>query len=157
MKRCVAVMVTGALLVACAPTEVERAPTDAALDAMFAAAFAQEPPLRDREAVCLSARLAPGEELSDPPASALRAISRLTDLPVLPGSRCGLDVYPFVIASGAKAMIYTVEVEAISATGEMTFCGHATFGNMGAKGQQFVLRKLGEEWVARPTGVSVIS
>lgn len=100
MTRCVAVMVTGAMLVACAPTEGERAPTDAALDAMFAAAFAQEPPLRDREAVCLSARLAPGEALDDPPASALRAFGGLTNLPVLPGSQCGSDVYPFVIASG---------------------------------------------------------
>ncbi|PZT90668.1 MAG: hypothetical protein DI637_03195 [Citromicrobium sp.] len=150
-------MVTGALLAACAPAEGERVPTDAALDAMLAAALMQEPPLDDREAVCLSASLAPGEKLNDPPASALRAFARLTDLPILPGSQCGFDVYPFVIASGAKAMIYTVEVEAVSATGEMTFWGHATFGNLGAKGQQFVLRKVGEKWVARPTGVSVIS
>ena len=71
--RCVAVMVTGAMLAACAPAEGERAPTDAALDAMFAIAFAQELPLRDREAVCLSASLAPGEELNDPPASTPRS------------------------------------------------------------------------------------
>jgi len=131
------------------------------IEAMFAAAFAQQRPFDDHQAVCLvMVRAEGGGWPRNPPAHALAEFAKLTDLPVLPGSSCAFglyDVHPVVIDSGARAMLYSIRIENIARDGTVTFWGNATFGNLGAKGAEFVLRRRGNGWRADATGVSAIS
>ncbi len=79
---------------------------------------------------------------------------------MLRGSSCafaGYDVYPVVIDSGARAMLYSIRIEKIARDGTVTFWGNAIYGNLGANGAEFVLKRHGHGWVANPTGVSAIS
>lgn len=93
----------------------------------------------------------------NPPAHALDALSRLTDLPVLPASQCAADVFPFVIATGARAMLYSVRVEAIARDGRVTFWASAVCGNQCAYSKEYVLQRENGLWVAEPTGRAAIS
>jgi hypothetical protein len=131
------------------------------IETMFAAAFAQQRPFDDHQAVCLViVRAEGGGWPRNPPAHALAAFTKWTDLPVLPGSSCAFglyDVHPVVIDSGARAMLYSIRIENIARDGTVTFWGNATFGNLGAKGAEFVLRRRGNGWLADATGVSAIS
>lgn len=125
------------------------------IDVMFTAAFEQAKPFPEHTAVCLAMATDSGRWRRDPPAVALRSFTALTSLPVLPASRCAFDIYPYVIEGGERAMLYTVIVE--QSERSITFWAHATYGNLGANGAKFVLRRGIRGWYADFTGESVIS
>lgn len=128
------------------------------IEAMFASAFAQARPFEDHRAVCLvMMRTEGGGWPRNPPAHALAAFARWTDLPVFPGSDCAFDTFPFVIHNGAKAMLYTIRIEPIGRDGIVKFWANAVYGNLGANGAEFVLKRRGDAWHAEPTGVSAVS
>lgn len=132
--------------------------TPSQIDAMFEAAFAQEHPFEDHRAVCLTmVRAESGGWPRNPPARALANFATLTNLPVLPGSQCSFEVFPKVIQSGDKAMLYSIRIEAIAQDGTATFTGSAIFGNLGSKGTEYLLKRRGERWYAEPTGNTVVS
>ena len=54
-------------------------------------------------------------------------------------------------------MLYTVMVEPIEGSAPVTFWAHATYGNLGANGAKFVLRRGLRGWYADFTGESAIS
>lgn len=148
-------------LAGCAQPEEPAASTaglsQSQIDAMFAAAVAQAAPFEEHRAVCVAVSAGAGGVQTDPPAHVLRSVGALTRLPVVEASRCAFDVSPYVAASGARAMLYTVKLDRASRNGRVLFWAHATYGNLGANGAQFVLRRRSGNWQAHPTGVSVIS
>ena len=54
-------------------------------------------------------------------------------------------------------MLYTVKIDNLTANGSVTFMATATCGNLGANGRQFRLVRSQGRWVARPTGLQVLS
>lgn len=127
------------------------------IDVMFAAALEQARPLAGQTAVCLAMSTDGGGWRRDPPASTLRTFATRTSLPVLPASRCAFEVFPYVIASGERAMLYTVEAEPKDGERSISFWAHAIYGNLGANGAKFILRRRGSNWYADPTGERAIS
>ena len=127
------------------------------IDVMFTAAFEQAKPFPEHTAVCLAMATGGGGWRRDPPAAALRSLATLTPLTILPASRCAFDTYPYVIKGGERAILYTVIVEPIEGRRSITFCAHATYGNLGANGAKFVLRRSARGWYADFTGESAIS
>ena len=93
----------------------------------------------------------------NPPAHALAALSRLTDLPVLPASQCTADAFPVVIATEANAMLYSVRVEGIARDGRVTFWPSAVCGKLCAYSKEHVLQHERGRWVVEPTGRMAIS
>jgi hypothetical protein len=127
------------------------------IDVMFTAAFEQAKPFAEHTAVCLAMATGDSRWRRDPPAAALRSFATLTSLPVLPASRCAFDVFPYVIEGGERAMLYTVMVEPSERARSITFWAQATYGNLGANGAKFVLRRGVSGWYVDFTGESVIS
>lgn len=93
----------------------------------------------------------------DPSPAALRSFAKFTSLPVLPASRCAFDIFPYGVENGERAMLYTVMVEPIEGNAPVTFRAYATYGNLGANGAKFVLRRGLRGWYADFTGESTIS
>lgn len=127
------------------------------IDVMFKAAFEQAKPFPEHTAVCLALATRGGGWRRDPSPAALRSFTKFISLPVLPASRCAFDIFPYVIENGERAMLYTVMVEPIDSNAPITFWAHATYGNLGANGAKFVLRRGIGGWYADFTGESAIS
>ena len=128
------------------------------IDLMFAKAFEQKRPFAEHRAVCLSiATAADGSWQRDPPASALASFRTLTRLPVLPASQCAFDTHPYVIANREPAMLYSVVVETQRDGEPIAFWANATFGNLGAEGAKYILRRSTRGWHADPTQIRSIS
>ena len=127
------------------------------IDLMFKAAFRQAKPFPEHAAICLALATRGDGWRRDPPLAALRSFAKFTSLPVQPASRCAFDIFPYVIENGECAMLYTVMVEPIEGSAPVTFWAHATYGNLGANGAKFVLRRGLRGWYADFTGESAIS
>lgn len=131
--------------------------TSAQVEVMFAEALKLAKPFAEHQAVCLAMATDSTERQGDPPVAAIASFQKLTDLPVLPASRCAFEVFPSVIDSGERAMLYTVVVEPRYAGSQIKFWAHAIYGNLGSNGAEFVLRRGLKGWFAVSTGVSSIS
>lgn len=127
------------------------------IDVMFAAALEQAAPFEEHSAVCLAITTEASGWRRDPPEPALRSFRDLTALPVLPASQCAFDVYPYVIHNRDRAMLYTVVIEPRRRAEPITFWAHATYGNLGANGAKFTLRRGLRGWYADFAGVRSIS
>lgn len=95
--------------------------------------------------------------VKDAPARAVRRIGETLRLPAVPASECKFDAVPYVAATEANAILYTVKVEARDKQGLVTFRAKATYGNLGANGMEFRLVRANGRWTAEATGVSIIS
>lgn len=130
---------------------------DAQLDAMFDAAVAQARPGEEKRAACVGMQGLADRAVTDAPERTIRRLAELLRLPAVPASQCRADTYPFVIATEAEAILYTVKVESSDRRGVLTFWAIATYGNLGANGAKLRLVREGGRWVSKPTGVTVIS
>jgi len=129
---------------------------DAQIDAMFDAAVARARPGESKRAICVGMRGLADGAVKDAPEATIRRLAELLRLPTFPASQCRADVYPFVTATKAEAILYTVKVESRDRRGVLTFWATAVFGNLGAYGMQFRLVREGGRWVPEPTGMSVV-
>lgn len=112
------------------PGEPDTSGLDVAqVDAMFDAAVAQARPQADKRAICVGMQGLADKVVKDAPARVTRRLGEALGLPAVPASQCRADVFPFVAATGANAMLYTVKVEARDAQGFLTFWAVATYGN----------------------------
>lgn len=141
---------------AAAPT-APRAISTEQLAVMFEMAVAQQRPFNEQKAMCIGLQSIADRQMRDAPASMVRRVAASLRMPAYPASSCGLDIVPFVKATGAKAMLYTVKIDNLTANGSVTFMATATCGNLGANGRQFRLVRSQGRWVARPTGLQVLS
>nr|GLK21658.1 hypothetical protein GCM10017606_24850 [Microbacterium terregens] len=130
---------------------------DAQLDAMFDAAVAQAQPGEEKRAVCVGMQGLADSAVTDAPPRIVQRLSEGVRLPAVPASQCQADVHPFVMATKANAILYTVKVESRDARGVLTFVAMATFGNLGAKGMQFRLVREQGRWTPRHTGKTIYS
>ncbi|WP_156884419.1 hypothetical protein V3I01_18900 (plasmid) [Sphingomonas sp. gentR] len=124
---------------------------------MFDAAVAQARPMEDKRAVCVGMQGLADSAVMDAPPSIVRYVGEAVRLPAVPASQCRADVHPFVIATKANAILYTVKVESRDARGVLTFWAVATYGNLGANGAKFRLIRANGRWTPEATGVSVVS
>ncbi|HEX8448210.1 MAG TPA: hypothetical protein VF652_01345 [Allosphingosinicella sp.] len=131
-----------------------RLPLDQ-LEAMFRAAIAQTRPFAPQKAVCFGID-EPDRTLGDPPEALRQKLARELGLPGFPASQCAFDIYPYVAASRDQAMLYTVRVMEKSGDG-VRFLAVATYGNLGASGEEFRLVRRSGGWVCEPTGLRVQS
>lgn len=131
--------------------------TSEQIDVMFAAAFEQAEPFPEHEAVCLAMATDSAGLRRDPPEIAIRSFRQLTTLPVLPASRCAFDIRPVVIENQDPAMLYTIVIEPRQPGEPMTFWARATYGNLGANGAKFYLRRGLRGWYADFANVRSIS
>ena len=130
---------------------------DAQLDAMFEAAIAQARPGEEKRAVCVGMQGLSDAAVTDAPSRIVRRVGEVVRLPAFPASQGRADVHPFVIATEANAILYTVKAESRDARGVLTFWAVATYGNLGANGMQFRLARKQGRWTSKPTGQSVVS
>lgn len=130
---------------------------DAQLNAMFDAAVAQARPSEEKRAVCVGMQGLADTAVIDAPPRIVQHVGEAVRLPAVPASQCRADVHPFVIATEANAILYTVKVETRDARGVLTFWAVATYGNLGANGAKFRLVRANGRWTPKATGVSVIS
>ncbi len=130
---------------------------DAQIDAMFDAAVALARPGESKRAICVGMQGLADGAVKDAPEATIRRLAELLRLPAFPAAQCRADVYPFVTATKAEAILYTVKVESRDRRGVLTFWATAVFGNLGAYGMQFRLVRKGGRWVPEPTGMSVVS
>ncbi|NJC35463.1 hypothetical protein GGR88_002992 [Sphingomonas jejuensis] len=130
---------------------------DAQLNAMFDAAVAQARPGEEKRAVCVGMQGLADSAVMDAPPRIVRYVGEAVQLPAVPASQCRADVHPFVIATKANAILYTVKVESRDARGVLTFWAVATYGNLGANGAEFRLIRANGRWIPKATGVSVVS
>lgn len=130
---------------------------DAQIDAMFDAAVAQAQPGEEKRAVCVGMQGLADSAVTDAPPRIVQRLREAVRLPAVPASQCQADVHPFVIATKANAILYTVKVESRDARGVLTFVAMATFGNLGAKGMQFRLVREQGRWTPRHTGKTIYS
>lgn len=124
---------------------------------MFDAAVAQARPTEDKRAVCVGMQGLADKAVKDAPARVVERLGRMLRLPAVPASQCGFDVFPFVVATKANAILYTVKVQARDARGILTFWATATYGNLGANGAEFRLARDNGHWKPESTGLSVVS
>jgi len=127
------------------------------MTAMFYTAIAQARPDEDKAAICVGMQGLSDGQVRDAPSGVVERLAGALRLPAVPASQCGFDVTPFVIATHAKAILYTVRVEARDRRDALTFWAVATYGNLGANGTQFRLVRDGDRWRAERTGLSVTS
>ena len=127
------------------------------INAMLDTAVAQAPPMEDKRAVCVGMQGLADKSVKDTPARVVARLGNMLRLPAVPASQCKFDVFPFVAASGANAMLYTVRVSARDAGGILTFWAIATYGNLGANGAEFRLVRLNGRWNAESTGMAFVS
>jgi len=139
---------------AATPGAGSRLPMDQ-LDAMFRAAIAQTKPFPPQKAVCFGID-EQDRTLSDPPEALRQLLARELGLPGFPASQCSFDIYPYVTASRDQAMLYTVRVLERSDAG-IRFMAIATYGNLGASGEEFRLVRREGRWVPESTGLRVMS
>jgi hypothetical protein len=130
--------------------------SDAQIDTMFDAAVDQAA-TGNKAAICVAMQGLEDRAALDAPAPTIVRLSAVLRLPAVPASQCGFDEAPFVIATGAKAMLYTVRIEARDPRGVLTFWAVATYGNLGANGTQYRLIRKGDRWVPVRTGLTVVS
>ncbi|MCE3544150.1 hypothetical protein LXJ56_28645, partial [Escherichia coli] len=123
---------------------------DAQLDAMFDAAVAQARPGEEKRAVCVGMQGLTDSAVTDAPPRIVQRVGETVRLPAVPASQCQADVHPFVIATKANAILYTVRVESRDARGVLTFWAVATYGNLGANGAKLRLVREGGRWVPKP-------
>lgn len=136
------------------PAAGARLPIDQ-LEAMFRAAIAQAKPFPPQKAVCFGIDEQDGK-LADPPEALRQALARELGLPGFRASECSFDIYPYVTASREQAMLYSVRVMEKNDAG-IRFMAVATYGNLGANGEEFRLVRRAGRWVPEPTGLRVVS
>ncbi len=129
---------------------------DAQINAMFDAAVAQASPT-DKHAICAGMQGLGDKAVKDAPARVMERLGKLLRLPAVPASQCKFDLGPFVVATQANAILYTVKVETRNESGDLIFWATATYGNLGANGAKFRLVRENGRWIAKATGASVIS
>lgn len=137
----------------CSPASVSEAEQ---LEVMFRAAIDQVAPAPPQKAICFGIESGTGR-LEDPPQHLLRRWPDVLGLPTYPASSCSFDIFPFVTATGEQAMLYTVKIERRESGGAALFWATATYGNLGAEGRQFKLKRKGGKWIVEPTGLRVMS
>jgi hypothetical protein len=125
------------------------------LDAMFRAAIAKAKPFPPQKAICFGID-EQDRTLSDPPEALRHQLARELGLPGFPASQCSFGLYPYVTASRDQAMLYTVRVIEKNGAG-IRFMAIATYGNLGASGEEFRLVRRAGRWVAEPTGLRAVS
>ncbi len=125
------------------------------LEAMFRAAIAQAKPSPPQKAICFGIDER-DRTLSDPPEALRQVLAQGLGLPGFPASQCGFDIYPYVAASRDQAMLYTIRVMEKDDAG-IRFMAVATYGNLGANGEEFRLVRRAGRWVSEPTGLRVVS
>jgi hypothetical protein len=125
------------------------------LEAMFRAAIGQAKPFDPQKAICFGIDER-DRTLSDPPEALLQMLARELGLPGFPASECSFDIYPYVTASRDQAMLYTVRFMEKSDAG-LRFMAVATYGNLGANGEEFRLVRREGRWIPEPTGLRVVS
>ncbi|UXC93915.1 hypothetical protein EGM87_24385 (plasmid) [Sphingobium sp. RSMS] len=130
---------------------------DAQIDAMFDAAVAQAQPMEEKRAICVGMQGLNDKAVKDAPARVVERLGQMLRLPAVPASQCRFDAFPFVVATRANAILYTVKVESRDALGIQTFWATATYGNLGSNGAKFRLVQDNGRWKPEATGVSVVS
>jgi hypothetical protein len=130
---------------------------DAQIDAMFDVAVAQAQPMEDKRAICVGMQGLADKAVKNAPVRVVERLGRMLRLPAVPALQCRFDVFPFVVATNANAILYTVKVESYDARGILTFWATATYGNLGANGAEFRLVRDNGRWKPEATGVSVVS
>ncbi|KHA63825.1 hypothetical protein [Sphingomonas sp. Ant20] len=127
------------------------------MDAMFDAAVERARPGESKRAICVGMQGLADGAVKDAPERTIRRLAERLRLPAVPASQCRADIYPYVTATKAAAILYTVKVESRDRRGVLTFWATAVFGNLGAYGMQFRLVREGGRWTPEPTGMSVVS
>jgi hypothetical protein len=122
---------------------------------MFRAAIAQTKPFPPQKAVCFGID-EEDRQLGDPPEALRTLLAGKIGLPGYPASQCAFDIVPYVAASRAQAMLYTIKIYESGPAG-IRFLALATYGNLGASGAEFRLVRRGSKWVSEPTGLRVVS
>ncbi len=130
---------------------------DAQIDVMFDEAVARARPGEGKRAICVGLQGLTDRAVKDAPERTIRRLAELLRLPAFPASQCRADVTPFVTATKAEAILYTVRVENRDRKGVLTFWATALFGNLGAYGMQFRLVREAGRWTPQATGVSAVS
>ena len=130
---------------------------DAQIGVMFDEAVARARPGEGKQAICVGLQGLADGAVKDAPERTIRRLAELLRLPAFPASQCRADATPFVTATKAEAILYTVRVESRDRKGVLTFWATAVFGNLGAHGMQFRLIRQAGRWVPEPTGLSVLS
>jgi len=156
-----------------APVRAAFAPLDMAADGLAAGrpgsnAVSREPGLltlgfakaveqavHPGKPVCLSYSIDNSAPI-DPPDAILAAIGKQLGVNAYPGTSCGFETHPFVKASGETAMLYSLRFT-LEKGGTWLLRASAAYGNLGAEGQAYRLRKAGRGWQAEPTGERWIS
>lgn len=122
----------------------------------FALAIEQAAPAAD-SAVCLSLR--PSNDAADlnPPLTLREQVGARLGQTAYPASECGFDTTPFLIASGKRAILYTVRVRSRQTDGSATILASAVYGNLGAQSRGYRLVRKAGAWSAEPTGEWIVS
>lgn len=128
-----------------------------ALMAAFRLAVEQAAPFAGQKAVCFSIRNQQGAAYDVDPAIR-RDIAAPLKLPDVAGSKCAFDLYPYVLDSGEQAMLYTVTiVDRGNPRGPILIRATAAYGNLGALTTEYQLSYRNGTWVAKSTGLMVVS
>ena len=127
------------------------------LETMFRAAMAQAKPSPPPQAACFGIEGSAERALRDPPNHLWDELGQELGIPAYPASRCAVETYPYVVTTGDRAVLYTVRVGEQDRNGEILFWASATYGNLGASGQQFRLVHKDGKWTAEPTNVRFFS
>lgn len=130
---------------------------DAQIDAMFDAAVSQARPGEEKRAICVGIQGLADRAVKDAPTRVIRRLGETLQLPAVPTSECKFDAFPYVAATKANAILYTVKVEARDRHGILTFWATATYGNLGANGAKLRLVRANGRWTAVATGASIVS
>jgi hypothetical protein len=105
--------------------------------------------------VCLSYSIDNSGQI-DPPEAIITALEKQLGLNSYPGTSCGFETHPFVKASGKTAMLYSLRFTR-EKEGTWLMRASAIYGNLGAEGQAYRLRKTRRVWQAEATGERWIS
>jgi hypothetical protein len=95
---------------------------DAQIDAMFDAAVALARPGESKRAICVGMQGLADGAVKDAPEATIRRLAELLRLPAFPAAQCRADVYPFVTATKAEAILYTASPQGLCA--RQRFGGH---------------------------------
>lgn len=127
------------------------------LDLAFKLAVEQAAPATKKVAVCLSLRPSDAAAEVNPPLALRQRVGARLGRIVTPASECAFDTTPFVIASGERAILYTVRVRDRRLDGFATILASAVYGNLGAQSRGYRLIRKGGLWTAEPTGEWAVS
>ncbi|KLE34264.1 hypothetical protein [Aurantiacibacter luteus] len=133
-------------------------------EALWRAAFTRliggYPPVPRQEVACVAVGYEGNNTPYDPtPAllAMLEGIEGQADTRFLPASRCGFDIYPFVLGEGTPATLYSAHVAGRSSDGRLVLALSRTYGNLGGEGFEAMATRTARGWEVSPPVMRSIS